>query len=165
MKLELRLGEKNHQLEFALRERVLRLTIDGRAVEADALEVEPGIYAIRTDGKSFEIRVEPFAGALRVCSRGREYAVSIRDPRQWQKNRGAAASSEGRQYVVAPMPGKIVRLLVKPGEAVKAGQGIAVVEAMKMQNEVRSPKAGVVERLTGEEGKAVNAGDAIAVVA
>jgi biotin carboxyl carrier protein len=165
MKLQLQLGETHHDLEIPQLQRLMRFTIDGRAVEADALEVEPGIYSVRIDGKSFEVRVEPFAGALRAWSSGREYSVSVRDPRKWERNRRSAASSQGRQNVVAPMPGKIVRLLVKAGEAVRAGQGIAVVEAMKMQNEVRSPKAGVVERLMVEEGRAVNAGDAIATVA
>jgi len=62
------------------------------------------------------------------------------------------------------MPGKVIRLLVKPGEAVEAGQGILVVEAMKMQNEVRSPKSGKVERLLVSENQAVNAGDTLAVI-
>jgi len=165
MKLDLQLGGKIHQVEIHKLERVLRATIDGRALEADAVEVSPGIYSIRISGKSFECRVERWADALRISAGGREYTVAVRDPRKWERNRGAAASTEGRQSVVAPMPGKIVRLLVKKGETVKAGQGIAVVEAMKMQNEVRSPKAGVIERLQVEEGRAVNAGDTIAVVA
>jgi biotin carboxyl carrier protein len=63
------------------------------------------------------------------------------------------------------MPGKVVRVLVKPGEEVEAGQGIVVVEAMKMQNAVRSPKIGTVERVLVAEGQAVNAGEVVAVIA
>ncbi len=74
MKLQLQLGETHHDLEIPQLQRLMRFTIDGRAVEADALEVEPGIYSIRIDGKSFEVRVEPFAGALRAWSSGREYS-------------------------------------------------------------------------------------------
>jgi biotin carboxyl carrier protein len=63
------------------------------------------------------------------------------------------------------MPGKVVRLLVKGGEHVEAGQGLLVVEAMKMQNEIRSPKSGIVERVLAKEGQPVNAGDVLCVVA
>jgi biotin carboxyl carrier protein len=63
------------------------------------------------------------------------------------------------------MPGKIVRVLVKAGDAVETGQGLLVVEAMKMQNEIRSPKSGKVERLSVVEGQAVNAREVVAVVA
>ena len=101
MKLQLQLGETHHDLEIPQLQRLMRFTIDGRAVEADALEVEPGIYSVRIDGKSFEVRVEPFAGALRAWSSGREYSVSVRDPRKWERNRRSAASSQGdRKSVV-----------------------------------------------------------------
>jgi len=73
--------------------------------------------------------------------------------------------AEGRQQIVAPMPGKVVRLLVQQGEKVEAGRGLLVVEAMKMQNEIRSPKTGTVERLLVTDGQAVNAGEVVAVVA
>jgi pyruvate carboxylase subunit B len=69
--------------------------------------------------------------------------------------------AEGRQQVVAPMPGKVVRVLVSAGEQVEAGQGLLVVEAMKMQNEIRSPKSGTVEKVVASEGQAVNAGDVL----
>jgi biotin carboxyl carrier protein len=140
-------------------------TIDGRAVEADAIEVARGIYSILIEGASFEVRVEPdTTGSLRITVAGREYAARIRDPRQWRRNRGAVIEAEGRQRVIAPMPGKVVRVLVKPGEAVEAGNGILVVEAMKMQNEVRSPKSGKIERILVSEGQAVSAGEVLAVV-
>ena len=138
--------------------------IDDRAIEADAAEVTPGVYSILIEGTSLEARVEPQGAGLRVIVAGREYTVAVRDPRQWRRHRGAALEAGGRQRVTAPMPGKIVRVLVKAGETVEAGQGILVVEAMKMQNEVRSPKSGTVERLLVSENQAVGAGDVLAVV-
>jgi pyruvate carboxylase subunit B len=62
------------------------------------------------------------------------------------------------------MPGKVVRVLVQAGEKVEAGQGLLVVEAMKMQNEIRSPKGGIVERLHVKEGQPVNAGEVLCIV-
>ena len=72
--------------------------------------------------------------------------------------------AEGRQPIVAPMPGKVIRLLVSAGDEVEAGQGLVVVEAMKMQNEIRSPKRGKVERVVATEGQNVNAGEVLAWV-
>jgi biotin carboxyl carrier protein len=88
----------------------------------------------------------------------------VRDPRTWRGRRHSALEAEGRQQIVAPMPGKVIRLLVKVGDEVEAGQGLVVVEAMKMQNEIRSPKKGKVERLQAKEGQPVNAGDVLAWV-
>ncbi len=82
------------------------------------------------------------------------------DPREWRGRHGTL-EVQGRQQVVAPMPGKIVRILVQAGEAVEAGQGLVVVEAMKMQNEIRSPKSGKVEKIVAKEGETVNPGDVL----
>jgi biotin carboxyl carrier protein len=164
MKLEIEQGAKIRQLEFTLDQERVRSSIDGRVVEADAVEVSPGTYSILIDGKSFEARVEPNATGLRVHVNGREYLFAIRDPRQWRRYRGATAEAEGRQKLVAPMPGKVIRLLVKAGDAVEAGQGLMVVEAMKMQNEVRSPKSGTVEKLAVSPGQTVNAGDTLGFI-
>jgi len=142
-----------------------RCVIDGREIESDAAEINPGVFSILIGGEAFEARVEPSAGKLRVHVDGKEYVAAVHDPRQWRRGDGVAAESQGRQQVIAPMPGKVVRVLVKPGEEVEAGQGIVVVEAMKMQNAVRSPKTGRVERVLVAEGQAVNAGEALAVIA
>jgi len=168
MKLAIELGGKMRAVEIGLdaarANGRMSFTVDGRAVEADAIEVAPGVYSILIEGASFEVRVEPNVSGVRITIGGNEYAARIRDPRQWRRNRGAAIEAEGSQRVIAPMPGKVVRLLVKAGEAVEAGKGILVVEAMKMQNEVRSPKSGKVERILVKEGQAVSAGEALAVV-
>src|SRR6266478_3045947 len=96
---------------------------------------------------------------------GREYSVDIVDPRSWRRSRGGKIDLAGRQQVSAPMAGKIVRVLIAQGQHVESGQGLLVVEAMKMQNEIRSPKTGTVERLAAREGETVNAGEILAVIA
>lgn len=165
MKFEIELGDTSHAVEIPRLERSLHALIDGRSVSADAIEIARGTYSILIDGQSFEVRVERFADALRVTVGGSEYTARVRDPRKWQRNRNAALSSEARQKILAPMPGRIVRILVAHGDSVATGQGLVVVEAMKMQNEVRSPKSGSVERLLVKEGQAVNAGETIAIIA
>lgn len=95
---------------------------------------------------------------------GLEFVAEVIDPRSWRGRRHGGAEAEGRQQITAPMPGKVVRLLVKAGDTVEAGQGLLVVEAMKMQNEIRSPKRGEVERVLVVEGQAVNAGEVLCAV-
>ena len=141
-----------------------RWHLDGKPVEADAVEVARGVYSILIGGQSLEVRVEDTGSGLRVHAGGEEFSAQVIDPRQWQRRRSSTAEAEGRQQVVASMPGKIVRVLVKPGDAVEAGQGLIVVEAMKMQNEIRSPKTGKVEHLLVTEGQAVNAGEVLVTV-
>ena len=82
--------------------------------------------------------------------------------RRHHGRRHGTLEAEGRQQILAPMPGKIIRVLVQTGEKVDAGQGLLVVEAMKMQNEIRSPKSGTVERVLVKEGQPVNAGEILA---
>jgi biotin carboxyl carrier protein len=164
VKLEIELAEKMHHVEFTQTDDRVRCVVEGRAVEADAREVGPGIYSILIGAQSLEARVESHGSGLRVTIGNREFSAAIRDPRQWRRRRSAAAEAEGQQQVIAPMPGKIVRVLVKAGEKVEAGQGLLVVEAMKMQNEIRSPKSGRVERLFVVEGQTVNAGEMLAKI-
>ncbi len=142
----------------------MRVTVDGRAIVADAIKVAECTYSVVIAGRSYEVRVEPGPGGLRVHAGAREFNVAIVDPRAWRGRHGGALEAEGRQEIVAPMPGKIVRVLAEQGAAVETGQGLLVIEAMKMQNEIKSPKKGTLERLLVKEGQAVNAGEPLAVV-
>jgi biotin carboxyl carrier protein len=164
MKVEIALDGKNHQVELAKIGDRLRCTIDAVPIEADAVQIAPGIYSILIEGESLELRVEQDGGGLRLTVADREWRVEIRNPREWRRNRGGASEAEGRQQVTAPMPGKIVRVLVQTGDSVDVKQGLFVVEAMKMQNEIRSPKSGKVERILVTEGQTVNAGEALATI-
>jgi biotin carboxyl carrier protein len=139
-------------------------TIDGRRVEADAAMICPGVYSILLGGRSLEVRVEALVDGMLLHTAGREYRVEIVDLRSWRRSRSGRIDLAGRQQIVAPMAGKVVRVLVAPGQQVEAGQGLLVVEAMKMQNEIRSPKTGTVERLLAKEGQAVNSGEMLAVI-
>jgi len=88
----------------------------------------------------------------------------LRDPRSLRSRQHAAGDEKGPRKIVAPMPGRVVRLLVTENSEVEAGQGIVVVEAMKMQNEIKSPKNGVVKKMLATPGAAVNPGDVLAIV-
>ena len=92
------------------------------------------------------------------------YTAEVRDPRSLRGRKLRADHGKGVRRLVAPMPGKVVRFLVGENAPVEAGQGVVVVEAMKMQNEIKSPKKGIVVKLAVAEGAAVNAGDVLAIV-
>jgi biotin carboxyl carrier protein len=165
MKISLRIGADERTVEVARRGGFLHFRLDGRDVHADAVEVTPGTYSVLLGGRAYEARVESAASGLMVHLGSHDYLVEIIDPRQWQRDRRSLAEAEGRQQIVAPMPGKVVRLLVSAGEAVEGGHGLLVVEAMKMQNEIKSPKPGRVERVMVQEGQAVSAGEPLIIIA
>jgi len=166
VKFEIQIAGRARVVELTRNSEAWRVALDGKAVYADVMEIEPGIFSILLEGKSHEVRVTPaLNGVLKLQSGEYEFTAEIADPRAWRGRRHGSMEAEGRQEIVAPMPGKVVRVLVAVGEKVEAGQGLMVVEAMKMQNEVRSPKSGVVEKFMVKEGQAVNAGEGLAVIA
>ncbi|HLH19419.1 MAG TPA: biotin/lipoyl-containing protein [Bryobacteraceae bacterium] len=124
---------------------------------------EPGVYSILMDGRSYEARVEERAGSLVVAIEGYRFEIEVRDPRRFRRRSGTAGAG-GVQTVSAPMPGKVVRVLAAVGDAVEAGQGLMVVEAMKMQNEMKAPRAGKVASIAVKEGAAVAAGEVLATI-
>jgi biotin carboxyl carrier protein len=159
------LGAKTRVVELERDGSNYRVKIDGLPVNADAVQVAPNTISVLLDGQAFEVHVTPsHDGTIKLQSGPHEFTAELRDPRAWQGRRHGAAEAEGRQQIVAPMPGKVIRLLVNAGDEVEAGQGLVVVEAMKMQNEIRSPKTGKVERLQVKEGQNVNAGEVLCVV-
>jgi biotin carboxyl carrier protein len=163
MKFEVLLKNARRIIELERDANRWRIALDGEPIDADAIEIAPNIFSILLNGESHEIRVTPTpAGALTLQTGRHEFTAEVTDPRAWRGRRHSALEAEGRQQIVAPMPGKIIRVLVQTGEKVQAGQGLLVVEAMKMQNEIRSPKSGTVERLFVKEGQPVNAGEALA---
>jgi biotin carboxyl carrier protein len=136
---------------------------DQQERSAELAEVEPGVYSVLLDGRSYEARAEPGEDCAWITIRGHRFRVAITDPRRWSRA-DARAPGQDRETVTASMPGKIVRVLVKPGESVAAGQGILVVEAMKMQNEMKTRRGGTVVTVAVREGETVAAGAILATI-
>lgn len=126
---------------------------------AEVREVEPGVYSVVAGGRSFEVRVD--GGNVSACQRS--FCVEVVDPRRWNRDRNHR-QADGVQVVAASMPGKVVRVLVSPGDLVEAGQGLIVVEAMKMQNELKAVRPGLVATMTAAPGDTVNAGEILATI-
>jgi biotin carboxyl carrier protein len=141
----------------------IQAEIGGRKYTLEAKNIQPGIYWFNWQNRSIEVAVTPNGDGYIVSLGGRRQAVEMHDARTaFRKN--PQLGQAGLVEIRAPMPGKVVRVLLPEGSEVQHNQGIIVMEAMKMQNEIKSPKSGVVKKLSVIEGAAVNAGDLLARV-
>jgi biotin carboxyl carrier protein len=154
---------KSYRLELNRADGRWSCRLDGREVEVDAILARPDVLSLRIGNLAYEVKSERVANELHLWVGSSRFAVEVRDPRSL-RGRTRAGDDQGPRKIVAPMPGKVVRLLVAEGDEVEAGAGIAVVEAMKMQNEIKSPKKGTIQKILVREGSAVNAGDVLIVV-
>jgi biotin carboxyl carrier protein len=141
----------------------IEATLEDRQYVIELAAVEPGISWLKLGNLSYDVTVVRNQGGYTVSLGGHRMLVEIEGPRSGLR-RTASKGHSGIAELRAPMPGKVVRLLVKEGAEVEVNQGIVVVEAMKMQNEIKSPKAGVVRKLPVSEGATVNSGDLLATV-
>ena len=145
------------------------VAVDGRTIEIDSgqldsvTQVEPAVYSVLVNGSSYEVRVIETPQGLSAEAGGRQFAVQVSDPRDMARGSRVSIGS-GRQKVAAPMPGKVVRVLVNVGDAVDAGQGLVVVEAMKMQNEMKASHPSRVVEIRATAGDTVGAGDTLVVL-
>ena len=139
--------------------------LDNREVVLESVTAEREVLWLLLGGRSYEVRRQAGSnGAMHLVIRGRRYAAEVSDPRAFRGRRVTVGKDAGPLRLVAPMPGKVVRILKAEGDAVEPGEGVVVVEAMKMQNEIRSPRKGVVRKILAAAGTAVNAGEGLAVV-
>lgn len=167
MKLHSTIAGHESDVEIRREQGRVFAAVADRRYELDVHESGKGSYLVISDGLVFDCRVEgrvESGKSVDVSVGTDHFAVTLTDPKRLRGFADATAHADEAARIVAPMPGKVVRVLVEPGAQVEAGQGIVVVEAMKMQNEMKSPKAGVVAAMNVEIGATVNAGDVLAVV-
>ena len=137
------------------------VSIDGRSYVVDRAALDDRLRSLVIDGRQFEVSAHSQGdGRYRIWALGRETEVEVRDPlRHLAMGSGAAAQSDGKRAVHAYMPGRVVTVLVAQGGPVEVGQGVVVLEAMKMENEIRAEVAGVVTKLHVKPGQSVEGGD------
>ncbi|HEY6389982.1 MAG TPA: biotin/lipoyl-containing protein [Bryobacteraceae bacterium] len=146
-----------------------RILVNGNPVEIDAdslgavTQVGPGVYSVLLNGQSFQIRLIPERYGMSLEVNGRRFAAEVLDPRNASR-KSRATLGTGRQNVNALMPGKVVRVLVREGDMVEPGSGLVVVEAMKMQNEMKASRPGRVVEVRVCDGDTVAAGETLVVL-
>jgi biotin carboxyl carrier protein len=163
MLYDITIDGKNYRIDLNRGDGRWSCRLDGRDFEVDAVLTRPDVLSLRIVNLAYEVKSERVANDLYLWVGSRRFAVEVRDPRSL-RGRTRAADDHGPRKIPAPMPGKVVRLLVHEGDEVEPGRGVAVVEAMKMQNEIKSPKKGTIQKILVSEGAAVNAGDVLAIV-
>jgi len=154
---------KNYRLELNRADGRWLCRLDGREIEVDAVLARPDVLSLRIGNQAFEVKCERVASELHLWVGSQRFSVEVRDPRSL-RGRARTVDDQGPRKLTAPMPGKVVRVLVTQGAGVETGAGVLVVEAMKMQNEIKSPKKGTIQKILVNEGTAVNAGDVLAIV-
>ena len=150
MKLKAIIGDQEEEVGLELDGERVSIRIGARSYELEAREIERGSFLFFWNGQVREIRVDE--------------TVKIVDPKRLRSGQNSGGHHHGTAQIVAPMPGKVVRVHVEAGATVEKGVGVVVVEAMKMQNEMKAPRAGVVVSLNVKPGDTVNAGDVLAVL-
>lgn len=163
MTYDVSIDGKNYRLQLDRAEGRWACRLDGREIEVDAVLARPDVLSLRIGNKAYEIKCERVAQDLHLWVGSARFAAEVRDPRSL-RGRVRAVDDHGPRKLTAPMPGKIVRLLMSQGAEVEAGAGVLVVEAMKMQNEIKSPKKGTIGKIVAVVGANVNAGDVLAIV-
>ena len=155
---------KNYRMEVHSADGGWHCQLDGKEIPIDAVLTGRDVLSLLIDGKSYEIKRERGVNDLHLWVGSARYEAEVHDPRSLRSRKAGAADEKGPKKLLAPMPGKVVRVLLGENAEVEAGQGILVVEAMKMQNEIKSPKKGVVQKIVATEGANVNSGDVLAIV-
>lgn len=161
---EVTVGDKTYAIQLSRTETGWKCQLDGRDYPADIVVTQGNTISVLVGGQSFEAKKETNSGGTQIAVGPERFSVTVRDPRSLRSQRQNTSSTEGVKKLVAPMPGKVIRILVPAGTAVEANQPVLVIEAMKMQNELKSPKKGTVRKLNVNEGAAVEAGQALAEV-
>jgi biotin carboxyl carrier protein len=167
MKLFAELDKSKHEINIRRDGEKVFARIDDREYELEASQPEPDVFLLRHKNRIYEFFISPNSRAgepLQVASRTLSYEVKLTDPKRLRGSAASAGQTDGIVEIRTQMPGKVVRVYVKAGDAVNEGDGVLVVEAMKMQNEMKSPKAGTVKAIHFAEGATVNSGDVLAII-
>jgi biotin carboxyl carrier protein len=167
VKLKALIGDREEDLLLKVEDGQVSAEIGDRVYKLEVRETEPGCYLFFLDTNVYECRITERAKSreiFEVSVRGRNHEVTIVDPKRLRSGQNSDRHHHGVAEILAPMPGKVVKVQIEAGASVEKGDGIVVVEAMKMQNEMKSPHAGVVVSISVKPGDTVNAGDVLAVV-
>jgi len=165
LKLEIEINGQTNDAELIIRNGGAQLRLGDLTHRAEISQPEPGLFIVQINNHIYRCSMEKLpGGGTEAIVNGHRIPVSVRDKKRLRGGPGGGAGASGKATLTSPMPGKIVKVLLNTGDEVAANQGVLVVEAMKMQNEVQSPKSGRLVEIRVSEGQTVNAGEILAVI-
>ena len=167
MQYEVEIGGRRRQVVVTRSGDGFAVTVDGQTRQVDAARIDAHTLSLVLDGvwsHEVSIAADPVSGQLAVHVGATPIAATLNGRRRWGRKNEGVGSGSGPQRLVAPMPGKVVRVLVKAGDLVTARQPVVVVEAMKMENELRASRDGTVAEIHVREGISVDAGALLLVI-
>jgi biotin carboxyl carrier protein len=161
---EVTIAQKTYRVELVRSGEQWSCRLNGHDFPLDVAAAQDGALSLLAKGKSYEVRQESIGAETNIVVGHDRFSVQVRDPRSLRSRGRSGPAEQGVKKVTAPMPGKVVRLLAEVGARVEANQSVIVIEAMKMQNELKAPKTGVLKKISVAEGAAVEAGQVLAEV-
>ena len=162
-----KLGDKTYKLEIQELEmdHLYRILIDGKELTVDGRKLTAHMYSLLVGDQSFTVDVTTKDEAYTVACEGKSFQLRVLDERRASRpGEGAAAGRDGGKEIRSFMPGKVVDVLVAVGDEVAKDQGVLIVEAMKMENEVRTAAAGTVKEIRVAPGQAVESGELLIIL-
>lgn len=161
MKLFAEIEDQKFEINLKREAEKVFAEIDGRSYELEASEPESNVYLFKYGNRIFQIYVAP----NNLVSLGnKQFEITLIDPKKLRGASESGAAADGISEIKTTMPGKVVRVLAEKGAEIRKGDGVIVVEAMKMQNEMKAPKDGIIKEIRFSEGSTVNAGEILVVI-
>jgi len=156
---------REYSIEIVAAGHPWQVKVDETVHQVDFLELGGGLYSLIVDGRSYEVDIFEEGEALLVLVEGQAFRLELQEERERRLLKSAPGKARvGRQAITAPFPGRVVKVLVLVGDMVEAGDRVVILEAMKMENELKASGPGMVKEIRVEEGKGVGGGEVLVVI-
>jgi len=161
MDLQFNIDQKIHKVEIDSKDGKYLVKLDGKQHQVDSQRISENCLSLLVDGKACTVFIAEDKTKRYISIQGEQFCIEEAKSESETRSVAEASTLKGIPTISSPMPGKIVKILVGEGDKVRKNQGLVIVEAMKMENEIRSPSAGIVKKINFKEGNLVDTTDPI----
>jgi biotin carboxyl carrier protein len=161
MELQFNIDQKIHKVEIDSKDGKFLVRLGGKQYHVDSQRISENCLSLLVDGKAYTVFVAEDKTKRYISVQGEQFCIEEAKAETQTQAVADASTLKGIPTISSPMPGKIVKILVREGDKVRKNQGLVIVEAMKMENEIRSPGAGIVKKINFDEGNLVDTADPI----
>jgi biotin carboxyl carrier protein len=161
MDLQFNINQETYKIEIDSKDGKFLVKLGAKQYHVDSQPISQNCLSLLVDGKAYTVFVAEEKTKRYISVEGEQFCIEEAKSEAETRSVAEAATLKGIPTISSPMPGKIVKILVREGDKVRKGQGLVIVEAMKMENEIRSPGAGMVKKINFKEGNLVDTADPI----